>query len=149
MKQLIFIAVLFVAFSTAKAQSTKPKQHIYYDTVKTVTERLDYAPDTIPVYFKEIVFNRMIGASNHYDNLSQDGIKDTVIFERWVKGFVIWQTYKKRYGVTIFSTGTLSFSDTSNYYKGDFQSTKFTDNQFLYADRKTKVKNRVLYTILR
>lgn len=131
MKKIYITLTLALVASVGFGQ----KKHVYYDTIKTIQTRVDYSPDTIPVYFKEIV-------------IAHDSIS-----EQWTSGYVIWQTYKKGNGLSIL-TGTTSGWITSStnqpeYYKDDFEPTKFTDNVFLYADLKTKVKNRVLCTILK
>lgn len=54
----------------------KPKQHVKYDTVKTIQKRIVYDPDTIPVYFKEVVLGNQI-------------------YESWNYGYVVWQSYRE------------------------------------------------------
>lgn len=114
-----------------------PKQHVFLDTVKVVKERIDFSPDTIPVYFKEVL------------------IYETPIADHWVKGYVIWQTYKKSNLLTMsgmstaayLSTGT--WSEPKPYYVDTYSESDRPKDTFLYEDRKTKVKNPVIITIKR
>lgn len=90
-----------------------------------------------------------------------------IITEHWEKGFVIWQVYNKNTfstialtrTITAYSGGsnsnTLTFGDsTSNhaeYFKDDYQFTEIHQmpGTFLYADRKTIVKNKVILAVKR
>lgn len=148
MKKATTILLLALSFS-AVGQTPAPKQHVFYDTLKTVKERVDYSPDTIPVFFKELRVKII--------NINRDSIKmkpfiDTVIVEGWTPGYVIWQTYKKQ-NVEIQVSPNFTFYPgqpfIGPYYKDEFKATEFSDNKFLYADKKTRVTNKVLYTILR
>ena len=86
-KLLITAAIVLFIFGSRDAWcQSKPKQHVFYDTVKTVKERVDFSPDTIPVYFKQLEYPEI----------------------------------------------TIEIKD-----------------KFLYADRKTKVTNKVIFSIKR
>lgn len=130
MKKNLLVLAFALCTVIASAQ-THPKQHVYYDTVKTVHEQIDYAPDTIPVYFKELVLP-----------------KDSTFrpFEVWNKGFVVWQTYKKLPNSS-FSAGSWSGS-MQEYYKDEYSASQLMPGQFLYADKKS-VKNKVIFSIKR
>lgn len=149
---VILLLTLVFGWKVGKGQS--PKTHIYYDTLKTINERVDYTPDTIAVWFKEIVFMKL-KVYDVYNTKTLNIPRDSIgIEEKWTKGFVIWQTYKKVSTNSVFTnsgthTGNVIYSNFPDYYKDEYTPTKFTDNKFLYADRKTKVTNRVIYTILR
>lgn len=132
-----FLTLAFFLYSlTLYAQIPKGvKTHIVYDTIKKITEHIDFSPDTIPVYFEELVF-----ASSKYER------RDTC-------GYVIWQTYRKSSSTYITSYGySVGFNSSGSipaesYYKIDYEPTQFTKDVFLYNDRKTLVKNRIYYTI--
>lgn len=128
---LIATALLLLCSIAVNAQD-KPKQHVYYDTVKTVNMRVEYAPDTIPVYFKEII-------------ISTDGY----ISEHWRAGFLIWQTFQKgNQFIGLSSSGSLTLSQQPEYYKNDYEFTKGVSGSFLYMDKKP-VTNKVFYCLKR
>jgi len=135
MKKLTIL--LLVVSSIAMAQ-TKPRTHVTYEINKI--EHVAYLPDTIPIYFKELV------------------IANGEVSEKWQKGFVVWQTYRKA-DDSIFARGLSmkfenSFIDTSRiitrpkYYKDDYEASQPIKGLFLYSDN-TKVKNQVIYTLKR
>lgn len=142
MKTHIILAALVALAGGAKAQSW-PKQHVYYDTIKTVKERVDYSPDTIPVFFKELIING--------DSLT----------EQWTAGFVVWQTYVKKdiYPFNIVehnrgndfyigSSGSFLY-DKKPYYKDEYRFTESDiPGKFLYKD-KTPVKNPIIRSLKR
>lgn len=126
--QTIFYIILFlVVMGTLNAEAQAPKQHIFYDTIKTVKERIDFSPDTIPVYFKELI------------------IKDDIT-EHWVSGFVIWKTYRK---INTASTLLGGYYSEPDYIKVEFTPTITDNHMFLYSDRRTKVTNKVIFSIKR
>lgn len=134
MQLLCAVAFLLLCSIGATAQN-KPKEHVYYDTIKTVKTRIDFASDTIPVYFKEII-------------VSADEIS-----EHWQTGYLIWQTYKKSPGALYLSTSgsftnSMTLSAEPNYYVDEYQFTKGAPGSFLYSDKKP-VKNKVFYCIKR
>ena len=143
-KWISLIVVVMLGFgllsSLCEAQS-KPKQHVFYDTVKTVKERVDFSPDTIPVRFKEVVC-----------------LKDTTI-ERYCFGYVIWQTYVKDENLLLGDSSTFAFTGsnwrfnnhpTISYTKREYpEITMELKDIFLYADRKTKVTNKVIFSLKR
>lgn len=145
MKKLILILCLF-GITATYAQA--PKQHIFYDTVRIVKERVDFSPDTIPVYFKELII------TEHQESENPNAIVANDVYEHWAKGYVIWQTYVKTardaiYGITGNSYfGASTFNQTA-YYKNDFQPSRTSEGTFLYSDRKTKVNNIVTFTVKR
>jgi hypothetical protein len=125
---IVALIVSASALGQIKAQY-KPKTHIYYDTIKTVKERIDYSPDTIPVFFKELIFTTSEAT------------------EKWQAGFIIWNTYVKRNYSPWISTNRSVFitnSEEPEYYKVEFRQSDTLDDKFIYADRKTKVTNRFL-----
>lgn len=134
------IALIVYSLCCDKAKAQSPKQHVFYDTVKTVKERVDFSPDTIPVYFEELVMPK--------DTSDEYGIPYT----QWKRGYVIWQTYVK----DSLSTGNISWSygsgimsNNTGYYKTEFEPTLIDTRHFLYSDRKTKVTNKVIFSIKR
>jgi hypothetical protein len=129
MKHLFTILLAFTVLA-----GYSQKKHVYYDTVKTVKERVDFSPDTIPVYFQEL----LIHPENALDNR---------LVTIWVQGYVIWQTYRKNEGLTML-TGSSYFS-AQDYYTRPYEETPSQDGVFLYSDRKTHVKNKVLISIKR
>jgi hypothetical protein len=151
---ILFVVVLLMSVIRAQGQ-TKPKTHVFYDTVKNVVQRVDYSPDTIAVWFYEIKVEPY--RSRQDDQNGHREWTDTTITNKWTKGFVIWQTYHKSYGFGAITgtTSTMSYigqgtlTSSQDYYKDEFQPTEFIKNKFLYADKKTPVTNHVLYTILR
>lgn len=108
------------------------KTHIRYDTVKTVTQVIDYAPDTISVYFEELI------------------IKKDTPRTQWHKGYLVYQRYHKgsEYGTIGFSSNLYSI-EISKYYVteyGDYLRNK--EGLFLYDD-KTRYKGIILNVIKR
>jgi hypothetical protein len=144
MKKLLTITLLSAAMAVS-GQSLK-RQHVFYDTVKTIqtkVKRIDFSPDTIPIFFKELV------------------IKSNSVTEQWVSGFVIWQTFKKGtwtsdhfiikngnlYGTSLLSSSTEDTID--GYYVNEYkESINILTDKFLYADR-SKVTNKVISTLKR
>lgn len=133
-KQISTIAIMI---SSLSAMAQTPKQHVFLDTVKIVKERVDFSPDTIPVYFKEVL------------------IYEIPIADHWVRGYVVWQTYNKSSllitsgtsASTYLSTGT--WNEPKPYYVSPYSESDRPKDIFLYEDRKTKVKNPVIFTIKR
>ncbi len=115
----------------------------------TVTDRVEYLPDTIAVYFKEIkitTWNRFVlKRPNMPDSLISKG--EDEIEEICTKGYVIWQSYTSV--ISGISSWSLMPATTLSYYHNEFKPTEFINGKFLYADKKTPVTNHVLYTILR
>lgn len=153
MKNLIL--PLLLTITSAVFAQTKPKQHVYYDTVKTVKTHVDYSPDTIPVYFKELTIGRpkIYHTETGYAIPNEDTIE---IQEKWQKGFVIWQTYHKGTGSLEWNTGVTTLTDgryltltpPDSFYKTEYDDfTKTAPGVFLYRDRKTRVTNKVLSVI--
>lgn len=148
MKKTIAIIVLALLSSTLMAQTKSPKRHIFYDTVKTVKERIEYAPDTIPVYFKEIII------ANKSDNKMADWgtigqiLGDTIVYEMWNKGFVVWQTYIKYQPIVFGISDSTFFVRESDLYKEPYEPSKSLPGVFLY-ENKTQCKNLVIYSIKR
>ena len=137
MKKSILLALL--AFTVSASYAQDPRKHVYHDTVKTVTTRIDFSPDTIPVYFKEIAVTPQNG--------------DRVIYEKWNKGYVIWQTYRKTENSLVWGGSGVSsgifMSNGGGFYTVEYQGTIMESGTFLYADRKTRVKNKVILSIKR
>ncbi len=149
----LIILLIFVLASVGVMGQVKPKQHVYYDTVKNVQTRVDYSPDTIPVYFKELcIVRENIGTVRLFGKPDSTIAKgDTDIYERWQTGFVIWQTYHQGGvygGLTLTGAGIYTLSGT-DYYKDEYQPSSTMPGIFLYADRKTVVKNKVIYSFKR
>lgn len=162
MKTLTLLLMLITLSVSAQKKIT------HHDT--TITNRVEYAPDTIAVWFKEIIIQP---ESHGFKLTSKPGdsllfaspITDTIVFEHWTKGFVIWQVHHimvAGINTTTSGFGTLATTQSSGVwitgqtransyydYNTPFQPTQFSTDHFLYADKKTPVKNRVLYTILR
>jgi len=109
----------------------KPKQHTRYDTTKIVTPYVSFDPDTIPVYFKEL----------RVDIISNG---DTIVNDQWQRGYVIWDTYKKNMSFGI-SSGTWGLT-SGDYYTDEYVQSPTMPGTFLYADRKTKVTNKVIFS---
>lgn len=136
MKTIILTILGLALLSSLCDAQTKPIKHVFYDTVKTVKTRIDYRPDTIPCIFKEVLIN------------------NTPVSEQWVKGFVVWQTYRKTDGSLLtMGTGTITMAyGTSGtypgpeYYKNDYDYSTYPNGKFLYPDY-TPVRNPVIYVI--
>ncbi len=128
---------LILALVAIAGYGQKPKQHVYHDTITTVKEWIDYAPDTIAVYFKELVWPD-----------KNDDPKYRPPYEQWRSGYVVWQTYRKA-NFAILGAGVLtasgSYSITSqpDYYKDDFEESNHVPGIFLYEDKR-RVTNKVL-----
>lgn len=126
---LTLTAIALLAASEVKAQ--KPRTKII--KINTTRDSIVYLPDTIPVFFKELI----IGSE---------------ITERWQRGFVIWQTYEKaddRYAAYGISTGSYYSNVRKDYYKTDFPFDNFRSDRgetYLYENKK-KVTNRILSVI--
>lgn len=138
MKKLtLTIALAFIVLVSV----AQPKKHVYYDTIKTIQKRIDFAPDTIPIYFKELIVSK------------NSTIFGVVPWEQWMQGFVVWKTYVKRSsgpwnGVSIMADSLLMDCGT-DFDKNDYEDCQYIVNgQFLYLD-KTPVKNKVLFTVKR
>lgn len=128
MKKLILITLLIVAISPVFAQ----KKHIIKKSITITTDSVIYEPDTIAVYFKELI------------------ITDNNISEKWNNGFVIWETWTKFEGFTtmgIWSGGVISES-RNGVYKNEYKGDRPQSGIFLYSD-KSQVKNIVLNSIKR
>lgn len=126
-----------------QGKNTKPKTHVTYDTTFMLKAKVDYSPDTIPVYFKEIEV---------VCNTQHDLVGTTMVYETLRTGYVVWQTYRKSEQLTFTSSSYISNNGT--YLAGDnFYTVEYTDNsiqaKFLYEDRKTPVKNKVIYAVKR
>jgi hypothetical protein len=132
MKHLFTILLAFTVLA-----GYSQKKHVYYDTVKTVKERVDFSPDTIPVYFQELLI--------HPENAIENRLVTI-----WVQGYVVWQTYRKQAnsGITFFN-GDNTVYITQDYYTRPYEETPSQEGIFLYSDRKTHVKNKVLISIKR
>ena len=151
MKHIITIALAFIV-STGVAQTPKPRKVIIKDTVKTISEVVKYLPDTIPVYFKEVgittkeKFQQMPGPM-----ALGTLVGDSIIYERWNKGYVIWQTYKQYSNtVTYYNSNNITLASYNNtdYYVDKYTPTQSAPGKFLYEDKKP-VTNLVLISILR
>lgn len=135
----ILLTLLLVAVAAAGMAQT-PKKHIFYDTVKTIKQRIDYAPDTIPVLFVELKKEN-----------------DSTVSFSAVKGFVIWQTYRKPdtsvFGMTFDSTRgnwcCQTIQREPEFDTQEYEPSKGMQGIFLYADRKTHVTNKVIYSFKR
>jgi len=129
------ILTLIFAF-VALAGFTQPKTHVIYDTV--INKRIDYLPDTIPVYFKELVMPA-----------KDDDPKYRVPWEQWRSGYVIWQTYKKTAIQSYaFGTDVAGTYNTPEYYKDDFKPNIGRTETYLYEDKR-RVTNVVLLVFKR
>src|ERR1035437_5772908 len=149
MKKLILLILIPLFSGGLKAQV----KHIYHDTTKTVSDRVEYEPDTIPCYFEELLIKEI----QYQDEI----IRDTAIYgERWHKGFVVWQAWGPNRTLssgdfsfdaaltgTTGTTGTTIYTDNSKPYKQDYPFTRGMPGTFLYEDRKTKVTNLILTVI--
>jgi hypothetical protein len=148
MKRTIILLAVIATTLAVKAQT--PEQHVFYDTVKTVKERVDFTPDTIPVFFKELGIGKPNQDGSMYAIVTtfSDG---STIYEKWNKGFVVWQTYvKSTMGVfTSDSSGSIGYLIQQDWYKNEYEESKSLSGTFLYADKKTKVTNKVIYSIKR
>lgn len=149
MKKILTLLAVFTVL-TASAQSQKPKQHVFYDTVKSVQQRVDYSPDTIPVFFKEIIVDTL----HFVDYDGKRKLAHNIAMEQLTPGFIIWQTYLKSFSGTLSSTGT--YSNAANLYIGssqqDYYTEPYKDNsisgKFLYLN-KNPVTNKVIYAVKR
>lgn len=128
-----------------QGKSTKPKTHVTYDTTFMLKAKVDYSPDTIPVYFKEI---EVVCNSQH--NL----VGTTMIYETLRTGYIVWQTYRKSDHLLTLTSPSYLSSNGIYLAEGDsFYTVEYIDNsiqaKFLYEDRKTPVKNKVIYAVKR
>lgn len=135
----IITSLLIILALEVSGQSVKLHQHIYYDTVKEVKQRIDFSPDTIPCWFVEIQMPKDTASNQPFITLK--------------KGFIIWQVYHKAdYGM-LTSSGTygMTLNNLSgpDFYKDNYQFSPSMPGVFLYPDRKTIVKNQVIYSIKR
>lgn len=75
---------------------------------------------------------------------------DSVLYEKYNRGYVIWQTYRRyENSITAWNQGGGN-SMTTSYYKQDYPDITMEEKRtFLYADRKTKVTNKVIFSIKR
>lgn len=115
---------------TALCFGQNAKQKVYYDTV--VTKHFKYEPDTIPVYFKEVVLGNQI-------------------YESWNYGFVVWQTYKQAVsigGLTWDGGSYITFGNDTSYFENPYPFPSLPPGKFLYMNKKP-VTNKVIYTIKR
>lgn len=129
MKQLFTIAILLCSIGVL---AQKPKQHVKYDTVKTIQKRIVYDPDTIPVYFKEVVLGNQI-------------------YESWNYGYVVWQSYEaiSMHGGFVFGDGGgISFGNDTTYVRNEYQFSPTPAGQFLYMNKKP-VTNKVIFVLKR
>ena len=148
MKTLLKLILLFVA-TGSMAQSKKPRTVIIKKSI--TVDSLVYLPDTIPVLFKELVViknNKEFDIARFVDTrLLSRG--DSIIVERWQRGFVIFQTYTghelyrsrgvKNLGNWIDGVTRIEYS----YYTRQLQYTQLIEEKFLYSDH-SPVKNRIL-----
>lgn len=130
---LIAVAVLLFAAINCRAQTNHPKQHTYYDTV--ITKKTDFLPDTIPVYYLELI-------------VPENGNQEQP-YQLWRVGFVIWNTYKKstlsNFGFDF--TGTLTYGgviSTPNFIIDEYEFTQnmpgvFIDNKKQRVPKGNKV----------
>ena len=137
MKYIITISVLLSSFAVT---AQNPKKHIYHDTVKTVQERIEFSPDTIPVFFAEVVVDT--SGWYGYDGYSYQGGATVHL----IPGFVIWQTYKKAYSLTLIGGGSFS-TISQDYYVDEYRDSAIS-GKFLYLNKKP-VTNKVIYSIKR
>lgn len=129
-KQILTIAIMISSLSVMA--QTKPRQV----TVKKATyvDSTYYLPDTLAVIFKELI------------------IKKDTIYEKWQHGYVIWQTWQER-GSSLWSgNGSIALIGTSTYIYSNQIEWKFPytvgmQGGFMYSDRKTHVKNKVLLAL--
>lgn len=142
MKKLIILCLIGISY-----QGVAQKKITIKDT--SITEHISYAPDTIPVYFKELVIRQ-----SEPDTLKGEhwALTDGV-YEHWVKGYVIWQTYNQM-GTSLTTSGVITFSNSYpqaqlSYYKNEYRQSDTLSDKFLYSDRKTKVTNKVIFSIKR
>lgn len=147
MKKLILLtALLFLSYCAAFAQ----KQHVYHDTVKTVIDRIDYSPDTIACWFKEIIVTHNSAVLKRV-NLPDSVLNFANVIEQWRKGFVIWQVYKKQ-GDSMFAFNGAGQGFTTGqmrYYTDPYRFSPGCPGIFLYEDGKTKVTNKIIFTLKR
>lgn len=133
MKKLILTSLLIAAISSVYAQ-TKPRQVTIKKT--RYVDSTYYLPDTLAVVFKELI------------------IKPDTTYEKWQRGYVIWQTWQKRsegnFGLTgsYIGFGTITATNISwDKIEWKFPYTEGMQGGFMYSDRKTRVKNKVLLAI--
>jgi len=141
MKAIILTALALIVSATAFAQTDQQAaQHRRVIKHKTVIEHdsVYYAPDTIAVVFQELI------------------VKPDTVYTKWNKGYVIWQTYVPYYwqigsNNLAFYNGTISANQTikgdKEYFVNEYKGNSLNEYPFLYADRKTKVTNKVIFSI--
>lgn len=139
MKTTLTILFAFIVSAVAMGQS-KPRKVLYKHSKTITTDSVAYLPDTIPVFFKELPLNEF-----------------GVPYEKWQKGFVIWQTWVNPFEATSgtiwysHESGTLGMYKQPDYdhpLKRTYQFDSVKDEKFLYFDR-SPVTNKVIYVLER
>lgn len=128
-----------------------PRKITHYDTIKITKQLIEYLPDTIPVYFKEVVISRPDSIPSNMGKAEITSSYSYTVYEVWRKGFVIWQTYRKPDTAIFYADTTFNQSfiyKQPEYYTDPYEPSKSIPGTFLYAD-KTQCKNLVIYSIKR
>jgi len=149
MKQILITITLALVASVGMGQTKNPRKHVYYDTIKSVKERIDYAPDTISVYFKQMIISKIDSIPSRMANAVITSSSDYTVYESWHKGFVIWQTYKKSYSsaMTLSSSGSLYMSSETQFYTDPYPFSKTYPGIFLYEDKS--VCNNIVVCVIK
>lgn len=152
MKKLTLLTLIFITgcVPVVKAQ-TKPRKKVIQTHQLIFKDSVVYLPDTIPVYFKELILKNIKEPINEQGDayITTQGIS-----EQWATGYVIWQTWTlPNYGIASYSSGGIwALGGTMGDIKPDENKYPFSQlppGIFLYSDRKTKVTNQVILTIKR
>ena len=132
MKKLTLITLLVAATISGFGQS-KPRKVTIKKSVTISKDSTYYLPDTISCVFKELI------------------IKPDTVYEKWNKGFVVWQTWEiptmRNLSSSIWSSGLTSSyvlsGDEVKPYKNEYVFGEVTQGKFLYQNYKP-VPNRVI-----
>lgn len=122
-----------IALTLSAMAQTNPRKKVIQNHQTITKDSVVYLPDTIACYFKELIVS-----------------SDTVI-EKWQKGYVVWQTWSEgNYSAYSVGSGVWTLMGSATKLREDqYIFTNSMPGIFLYADRKTKVTNPVIFTIKR
>lgn len=127
------LTILLLSISIGLMAQTQPRRVVIKKQSVITKDSIAYLPDTLPIYFKEFI------------------IKPDTIYEKWCKGFVVWNTWVSWNGKLIspIGGGLWRAINSTDAMEVKFPYTQPIDAKFLYSDKKTPVKNKVLAAIKR
>lgn len=143
MKYLITLILVLLSL-IAVAQTKLPKKHVYYDTVQVVNERVDFTPDTIPVYYLELIIP---------ENAHQEQP-----YQLWHAGFVICLPYNKDSMFAVVTTSTLSRKmlvfgnhniSNKGYFVDDYEFSDIPKGKFLDIQKHPVPKGNIVVRVFK